>query len=308
MTVKHLVISGGGPSLFSIFGCARYLHELKEWNIDDIESIYSCSSGAWLGVCFCLLKVGLTFDEIEGYIVRRSWKNLLSNEVLNIHLAFQQKGLFDASTIAKSISPLLQTVDMRTDISLRELFEKTNISLTMYAVDINKRPLEKVAISHKTFPDIPLFTALTMTMGLPGLVTPSFLEDKCLIDGGLMANYPYYECKNETNANDGEVLGFKIKWDNRKLTIDSSSNFFTFLSHLMKMMALHIDNISNKIEANDETVDCVIPDVGGPAGWMDAFTNTEMREEFVKQGRISGEDFIACRLEKRLKTQPESHT
>ena len=39
MTIKHLVISGGGPIGISFLGALEYLHEKQFWKNEDIESI-----------------------------------------------------------------------------------------------------------------------------------------------------------------------------------------------------------------------------------------------------------------------------
>ena len=48
MTIKHLVISGGGPSIFQSLGAIQTLEANKYINRNDIESIYGTSAGAVL--------------------------------------------------------------------------------------------------------------------------------------------------------------------------------------------------------------------------------------------------------------------
>lgn len=292
MVVKHLVFSGGGPSVFSIFGCLKYLFNADLWAINDIETIYGCSSGALLGVCVCLIKLGLTFDELETYLVKRSWKTLFTQDILDLKAAFESKGLFDNTIIKKAISPLLQTVGLNSETTLKELFTQSNIKLVAYTVNINVKPLEKIALSHISYPDLPVYKALTMSMALPGLVTPIFMDEMCLIDGGLMCNYPYFECQEDTQATDEEILGFKIKWENRKLPIDSTSNLITYMAHLMRMMALHIDTISNVIPPSSNTIDCLTPNMGGPTEWLDTFSDPEIRLSYMDAGIDCGKDYL----------------
>ena len=52
--IKHLVISGGGPSGLLTYGAASYLARQGFWSIENIESIYGCSIGAYMGVVFSL--------------------------------------------------------------------------------------------------------------------------------------------------------------------------------------------------------------------------------------------------------------
>jgi predicted acylesterase/phospholipase RssA len=39
MTIKHLVIGGGGPFGFTAFGVLKYLHDVEFWNIKNIKTI-----------------------------------------------------------------------------------------------------------------------------------------------------------------------------------------------------------------------------------------------------------------------------
>lgn len=308
---KHIVFSGGGPSIFTIFGAFKCFVEKGLLDMSSLTSIYACSSGAFLGVCVSLLNSGLTIDEIETYIVSRCWTTLFVNEVLHFNKAFHSKGLFDDTVIKKAITPLMTASGLSQESTLSELYEKTRVKLVMFAVDINSKPLEKVRLSYETFPDLPVYRALQMTMGLPGVISPSFVDGMCLVDGGLLANYPYNDCLNDVRDGggdcDGNVLGFKIKWEKPRTPIDSSSNIITFFAHLMKMMAIHIDSSSRdlSVEATQNTVECCAPDAGNPAAWVDLFGDSELRANYVASGVSSAERFIE---ERSQRTQPECHT
>jgi hypothetical protein len=50
MTIKHLVISGGGPIMIQILGAIQHLETNKIVDMKNIESIYGTSAGAIVGV------------------------------------------------------------------------------------------------------------------------------------------------------------------------------------------------------------------------------------------------------------------
>lgn len=305
MVVKHLVLSGGGPSIFAIFGALREAEEQHLWKISDLESIYGCSSGAWLAVAISLLRIGLTFAELENYLVNRTWGSLLTSKVLDMQSAFNSKGLFDKTIIRNSILPLLHAAELSADITLKELCELANLNVVFYTVDTNTKPLTKLELNTQEYGEYKIYELLTMSMALPGLITPTFLNDKCLIDGGLMANYPFEECLTNNSAKVEEVLGFKIKWTSRDLRLNEQSNFVSFMAHLVKMMALHIDHSENTFRKNNRTIDCELPDVGGPSGWLDVFINNEIRTIFIDNGRQSTKQFIDSHQEKLSQIQQE---
>lgn len=307
MVVKHLVISGGGPSIFSIFGTIKYLHENNTWNINDIESIYCCSSGAFLGICLCLVKLGLTFDELENYLINRSWNKLFVEEVLDFKTAFNNKGLFNHNSLKKAITPLFTATELSHDITLKELFDLTKIRINAFSVNINEVPFETVSISYLTFPDIPIYKILIMTMCVPVILTPTFINDMCLIDGGLLVNYPYMECYEDMKPEcDNEVLGFKIKWQERNLRIPETSNLVSFMGLFLKNMSIHIGDIANRIPSNNNTIECKTPYIGqSPIDWVDIVSNGETRKLYFEAGIESGKEFIEFQQEKNSQTQQE---
>ena len=54
MTIKHLVISGGGPIMIQILGAIQHLEKNEKVDMKNIESIYGTSAGAIVGVLICL--------------------------------------------------------------------------------------------------------------------------------------------------------------------------------------------------------------------------------------------------------------
>jgi len=54
MTIKHLVISGGGPIMIQIMSAIQELERKDFLNLKNIETIYGTSAGAIIG--FFLLK------------------------------------------------------------------------------------------------------------------------------------------------------------------------------------------------------------------------------------------------------------
>lgn len=54
MTIKHLVISGGGPLGLRFLGALEHLEQHNYWKLQDIESIYATSIGSIIAVFICL--------------------------------------------------------------------------------------------------------------------------------------------------------------------------------------------------------------------------------------------------------------
>ena len=109
-------------------------------------------------------------------------------------------------------------------------------------------------------------------------------DDKCFVDGGLLCNYPYNDCQTETQATDEEIIGFKVKWGDYKLKVDNTTNLVTYISTFFRMMTIHIYETENILSPTANTIECISPNTGGPAKWVDVFVNPETCKEFIECG------------------------
>ena len=207
MTIKHLVLSGGGPTLISTLGNLQFLEKSHYFERENIQSIYGTSAGALVGVLYCLR---FEWDTITDYIIKRPWKDVFPIKVENIFDSFTKKGIFDSKTIEKCFVPLLKAKDLDLEISLKDFFEFSNIEIHFFTFEINR--FKVVDISYLSHPDLKLLTAVQMSCALPVLVTPVCMEDECFIDGGVVCNYPLLYCLEKFKIEE-EILGFKNKYD-----------------------------------------------------------------------------------------------
>jgi len=234
MTIKHLVIPGGGPVLLPFLAGIQYLEQEKFIDLNNIESIYGTSAGGIIGTLLCLK---FDWETINDYIIKRPWHDVFQINVQSILDSYSKKGVFDSKIVEKCFKPLLDAKDMSMDITLKELYEYSKIELHMFSFDINDFQLED--ISYLTHPDLKLLTAIQMTSGLPILMSPLIKDNKCYIDGGVKCNCPLNICI-ETKGNPDEILVFKNKYNDNKTIIDENSTIFDFLMVFIYKMILSL--------------------------------------------------------------------
>lgn len=223
MTIKHLVISGGGPVLIHVLGAIQHLEENNYLDRKEIKSIYGTSAGAIVGAILCL---GFDWETIRDYIIKRPWQDVFPVKVQNIFDAYTKKGVFDIKTFEKCFRPLLDAKDINMDVNLEDFYKLSNIELHLFAFEINEYKIHDV--SYLTHPKLSLLSAIQMSCALPLLVTPVCIEDKCYIDGGFSCNYPLNYCIESGKLPD-EILGFKNKYDVQKTVINSESTILDFM-------------------------------------------------------------------------------
>ena len=71
MTIKHLVLSGGGPSGIATCGFIHCLLESNYIDINEIQTIHATSAGTVNAVLLCLHKLSVDYDSIKNYIFKR---------------------------------------------------------------------------------------------------------------------------------------------------------------------------------------------------------------------------------------------
>lgn len=284
MTIKHLVISGGGPSMIQTLGAIQYLETAEFININNIETIYGTSAGAIVGVLIALKYDWVT---INDYIIKRPWQDVFAIKAQNIFDAYTKKGLFDIKTIEKCFKPLLDAKDISMSITLEDFFTYSNIELHFFAFEINNFVLTDV--SHLTHPDLSLLVALQMTCGLPVLLTPVFIEDKCYADGGIMCNYALKHCV-ESGKKEDEILGFKNNYIKNESFITSESTIIDYLlSFLFKLIGNvnqdHIQPpIKNEVVFNIHFLSMDI--------LKKALSDVHVREDLFKSGESYAKEFL----------------
>jgi predicted acylesterase/phospholipase RssA len=285
MTIKHLVISGGGPTMVQALGAIQHLEENNFVNMNNIESIYGTSAGAIVGILICLK---FDWETINDYIIKRPWHDVFPIKVQNIFDAYTKKGVYDVKTIEKCFKPLLDAKDIPMDINLEDFYKLTNIELHMFTFEINEYKVQDV--SYLTHPKLSLITAVQMTSALPVLITPVCIDDKCYIDGGMACNYPLSYCIESGKVPD-EILGFKNKYGANKNCINSETTILDFLlSFLFKaVFSVSTDNnqpvIKNEVICDTQYLNLDV--------MRAALTSSDVRKDLFNNGTQIGALFLS---------------
>jgi NTE family protein len=248
MPIKHLVISGGGPTLVQALGAIQHVEQQKFIDLSNIETIYGTSAGAILGTLICLK---FDWETINDYIIKRPWHEVFPINIQKIFEAYTKKGIFDVKTVEKIFKPLFSAKDLALDINLQDFYNYSKIELHFFAFDINDFKIED--ISYKTHPHISVITALQMTCSLPVLVAPVCIDNKCYIDGGIVCNYPLNKCLELYNQD--EILGIKNQYDkNDSNRVDSNSTMLDFLMSFVFKMIQNMDTGDKQTSIKNEII------------------------------------------------------
>ncbi len=280
MTIKHLVIGGGGPFGLTAFGALKYLNEKQFWNLKDIKTIYATS----IGTLICVyLTVGYDYDYIYDYLVKRPWEKILDTiGVQNFIEFYNEKGLMDIYTLYLStLNLIFDAKELSTNITLKEYYEYCGIEFNFITVEVNT--FKQINLSYKTHPDLELITALCMSSAFPMIFRPIVIDDKCYIDGGVFCNYAVNVCIEETGCNKNEILGVKKLNNKNNMIIDRNSTIINYLEKIMN----NIFNVicdTTKIQKIPYEIECDMDIYNNYEEWINVSLSAEQRAALIHIG------------------------
>ena len=287
--IKHLVFSGGGPAGLITYGAVKHLAKTGVWALHNIQSMYGCSIGAYIGICISL---GYEWEWLDDYIIKRPWNKVISITAQTFLDAYDQKGLLGEKFLLESLKPLLEAKDLNEQCTLKELYEFNHIDIHLYTTNINAERLEKVDLSHTTHPDLSIIKALCMSTSFPIAFKPVCAEEGCFIDGGLLNNFPLNDCLEQTKCDEGEVLAFKNIWINvagiERITPESS--IIDYMVTLTRKMQFEICT-ETKQAVIKNIVNCHVDGLTNISEWLTAVATGEMRASLIEKGEEQGKLF-----------------
>ena len=296
MTIKHLVISGGGSIGFSYLGAIEYLSDNGFLNMENIESIYATSIGAIISV---MLSLKYDCPTIRKYVIERPWKDLFKLSAKQIMETYTNKGLYDIKVTEKTFKPLLEAKDLSINITLKEFYEYSQKDIHFFVFDLNS--YKTVEITHTEYPDLLLIKAIYMSCSLPGIFIPTIMDGKCLIDGGPLANYPLNYCLRD-HPNKEEVLGFNFVYKNEDGTECSGNNIINeeadMLDYVLALSlnsvnyittSIKYDDIENVIECCSSTTSLTIDNISHTVG------SIEGRQQLYDKGIEYAKHFLQAK-------------
>lgn len=226
--LKNIVLSGGGIKLFYHLGFIEYLE--KENILLNIEHYSGSSIGSFL---ILLLILEFKSKELKDIFMKLNYFKSLNIDVDNILNYFCCMGIDDSNNLKKIIEIILEKKGYDKNITMLELYEKTNKTLNICVSNITSA--ESEIINHETFPNFNLVYAVAISCSVPFYFTPKVIDKNIYIDGGLYNNYPINIFDNDIE----NTIGCNILTsNNKKYEIDD------IFSYLMSMMYSLSDKLS----------------------------------------------------------------
>ncbi len=296
MTIKHLVISGGGATGIKSLGILQNLETNDFWKIENIKTIYATSAGAIVA-----LLIALKFDwqSINDYILLRRWHEVFPIGINEIFDAFSKKGLIQDEISRTFFKPFFLAKDLSLDTTMKEFFEYSNIDLHFFSLELNSFQIEN--ISYKTFPDLSILKAIHMTCALPVVISPVIFEGKCYVDGGVIHNYPLNICIEEQGyENDyDEILAIKNNYsdDENQSQENKSNNKIGDESSMLDYIMIFINKLIMSVDTEGKQksvkyeLQCKTSHISLDT-LKSALYSADFRKELLESGIDTGKKFL----------------
>lgn len=319
MTIKHIVISGGGPTGIKALGALQHLEKEEFWNIENIESIYCTSAGAIIG-----LLVALKFDwnTINDYIIKRPWHEAYQIGVNQIFEAYNKKGLFDEKVIDIFYKPFFNSRDISMKMTMREFYEYTKVDFHVFSLEMNR--FEIVDVSYKTHPDLEILKAIHMTIAIPLVISPCCIGDDCFVDGGMISNYPLNYCIKNNSITDtngyNEILGLRNNYEkdtdsghdseceNTNIVnniVNQESTILDYIMTFINKLVLNVDTEKNQPSIENE----LLYDTKhlSFSFLKSAVSSSEVRQQLLNDGIEASQRFLSLKQKKEAENEKKNN-
>lgn len=192
--IQAIVMSGGGIKGLAYIGVLEFLE--KKEKLQDITTFVGCSIGAFA----CML---MALDYRSSVI-----KNVMDNYDMtklnypSVLCLVNNLGLDNGDKLEQFIKTFIKNADFDQNVTLLELYSKTNKKLVVSVTDVLSK--EPVLIDYISFPEIPIYLAVKMSMSIPFVYRPIFYLGKYYCDGYLSCNFPVRYFNSESKDSDSE--------------------------------------------------------------------------------------------------------
>lgn len=212
-----LVMSGGGIRGIVHVGVLKALEEYRI--LEKIKKYAGTSIGTII--------IGLY---IFGYEPKELWEfikeyNFRNTQEINILEIFENYGIDSGKKFKELIKKLMLKKNINTEITMKELYNKTKKEFIITRVCINDNSIEY--ISYKKYPHIKVLDAMMSSMSIPFIYKPIKENEKYYVDGGILDNYPITIFDEEIE----KVIGIHIKEKNKEE--QKISNFEDYIKSIL---------------------------------------------------------------------------
>ena len=290
MTIKHIVLSGGGYNGLYMLGTISHLLNKQFLNLENIETIYGTSFGALCGLILCL---NIDWNEVLDYFIGRPWNKIVKINLDSLIEMIPKKGLFDKKFITDLLEKLILSCGLELDITFKELYDYNSIEFHSFHVELNNLLL--VDCSYKSHPNMKVVDAIYSSCCLPFLFKPEKVDDELCIDGGVLCAFPLNKCI-DSGVNEDEILAIEIIHSHNEKPVTDDSTILDYGIFLFLKLMRKVNKKQKKIK-NYIALPC---DILCLSSMIKLLKNKDDRKQYIEDGKKFGITFLESGVDKFL--------
>jgi predicted acylesterase/phospholipase RssA len=177
---NELIIGSGGINIFCYIGALKSINEY--YPLKNFKYLTGSSAGSLLCV---LLNIGYTIEDIKELTFKININDFFDIKIINL---LNIGGFIDNSRIINLIKSTFITKNISINITFQELYELTNINLTMNSVNQTLNNIEY--FNYINTPNMKIIDCMLMSMNIPLIFPPIVYNNNLYVDGAVLDPYP----------------------------------------------------------------------------------------------------------------------
>ena len=179
----HLVLSSSGARFPCFVGALQHLEKhVFPGLLANTLTIVGTSGGAFIGL---LIALGYTLRAMDELCMSLRYDDVKNFDIKNFLHEF---GLDNGSKVVRLLQCIVIKKLGNTDATFADLFKLTGRHLIVTGTNVTKGTL--VAFDHVSYPDLPLWRAVRISMSMPFLFTSEQLDGDFYVDGAILDSFP----------------------------------------------------------------------------------------------------------------------
>ncbi len=235
----HLVFSGSGARFISFVGALRSLEDSSFPHLTkNVRSVTGSSGGALIGTAVAL---GYNLSFIEKLCMSMRLSDMTNVDVNGFLTDY---GLDNGFSFIRLFKNLIVRKLGHPDATFKDLHTSTGRVLNITATNITKMSSE--VFNHVSQPDMPIWTALRITMSIPLLFTAVKYKGSYFVDGAILNSFPVTACLQGpgTVKRDDIIIAINLKFT---VCDNEITDIVSYIKALTKTFSnrLHVSDYNN---------------------------------------------------------------
>lgn len=243
MEIHNLIFEGGGVKGVAYAGALKALNERGK--CANLKRVAGASAGSMTAL---MLALGINQEQIFHEILDLDFSKFLDDSlgiIRDTYRLVDNFGWHKGKALQRWVDEIVWKYTEKKHLTFQGLYDlQQGPSLYVIVTNLTMGTIE--VYSHETTPDFPLSIAVRASMGIPFFFEAVSIDGQCLIDGGILNNYPIrlfdqarylYGGRSTRRRLNRNTVGIRLGRDRKKaLTPRKIKGIGEFISSLVETL------------------------------------------------------------------------